>query len=112
LLARDEIGIVQLLTVSPCGGEPRPLTRLHASIESAFTWSPAGDRLACVIDGSVCLVDARDGEISRLTARAGEPGPRPEACVFSPDGRRVAYVRRVGSPAGEFNQLFTVDVPD
>ena len=111
-LARDEIGVVQLLTVSPRGGEPRPLTRLHASIESAFTWSPAGDRLACVIDGSVCLVDARDGEISRLTAQAGEPGPRPEACVFSPDGRRVAYVRRVGSPAGEFNQLFTVDVPD
>jgi hypothetical protein len=24
----------------------------------------------------------------------------------------VAYVRRVGSPAGEFNQLFTVDAPD
>jgi hypothetical protein len=68
--------------------------------------------LACVIDGSVCLVDARDGEISRLTAHSGEPAPRPEACVFSPDGRRVAYVRRVGSPAGEFNQLFTVDVPN
>lgn len=111
-LARDEIGVVQLLTVSPGGGEPRPLTRLHASIESAFTWSPAGDRLACVIAGSVCLVDARDGEISKLTAQTGELAPRLEACVFSPDGRRVAYVRRVGSPAGEFNQLFTVDVPD
>jgi hypothetical protein len=68
--------------------------------------------LACVIDGSVCLVDARDGEVLRLTPQTGEPGLRPEACVFSPDGRRVAYVRRVGSPAGEFNQLFTVDVPD
>ena len=111
-LARDEIGVVQLFTVSPRGGEPRPLTRLHASIESAFTWSPAGDRLACVIDGSVSLVDARDGEVVRLAPNKGEPPPRPEACVFSPDGRRVAYVRRVESAAGEFNQLFTVDVPD
>lgn len=111
-LARDEIGVVQLLTVSPRGGAPRPLTRLHASIESAFTWSPAGDRLACVIDGSVCLVDARDGEVVRLALQKEAAAPRPEACVFSPDGRRVAYGRRVGSPAGEFNQLFTVDVPD
>jgi hypothetical protein len=110
-LARDEIGVVQLLTVSPRGGAPRPLTRLHASIESAFTWSPAGDRLACVIDGSVCLVDARDGEVVRLAPQKEAAAPRPEACVFSPDGRRVAYVRRVGSAAGEFNQLFTVDVP-
>ena len=111
-LARDEIGIVQLFTVSPRGGEPRPLTRLHSSIESAFTWSPAGDRLACVIDGSVCLVDARDGEVVRLTPQKDEPGPRPEACVFSPDGHRVACVRRVGGAAGAFNQVFTVDVPD
>ena len=111
-LARDDIGVVQLLTVSPSGGEPRQVTHERSSIDSAFTWSPAGDRLACVIDGSVCLVDARDGEVLRLTPQTGEPGPRPEACVFSPDGRRVAYVRRVGSPAGEFNQLFTVDVPD
>lgn len=111
-LARDEIGVVQLLTVSPRGGAPRPLTRLHASIESAFTWSPAGDRLACVIDGSVCLVDARDGEVVRLALQKEAAAPRSEACVFSPDGRRVAYGRRVGSPAGEFNQLFTVDVPD
>jgi len=111
-LARDEIGVVQLFTVCPRGGEPRQLTRASTSIESAFTWSPAGDRLACVIDGSVCLVDARDGAFQRLTPAGQGPAPRPEACVFSPDGRRVAYMRRVVDAAGEFNQLFTVDVPD
>jgi len=111
-LARDEIGVVQLFAVSPRGGEPRQVTHERSSLESAFTWSPSGDRLACVIDGSVCFVDARDGEVSRLTPPTGDLPPRSEACVFSPDGRRVAYVRRVGSPAGEFNQLFTVDVPD
>jgi dipeptidyl aminopeptidase/acylaminoacyl peptidase len=111
-LARDDVGVVQLFTASPLGGEPRQVTHERSSLESAFTWSPAGDRLACVIDGSVCLVDARDGRVLRLTPQKGEPAPRPEACVFSPDGRRVAYLRRVGSTAGEFNQVFTVDVPD
>ena len=111
-LARDEVGVVQLFTVSPRGGEARQVTRQQTSIASAFSWSPAGDRLACVIDGSVCLVDARDGEVVRLTPQKDEPAPLPEACVFSPAGRRVAYVRRVESSAGEFNQLFTVDVPD
>ena len=111
-LARDEIGVVQLFTVSPRGGELRQLTRHRSSIDSAFTWSPAGDRLSCVIDGSVSLVDARDGDVVRLTPPRNASAPRPEACVFSPDGRRVAYVRRVGNAAGEFNQLFTVDVPD
>lgn len=111
-LARDEIGVVQVFTVSPRGGAPRQLTHHRSSVDSAFTWSPTGDRLACVIDGSVSLVDARDGEVVRLAPRKGAAAPRPEACVFSPDGRRVAFVRRVGSPAGEFNQLFAVDVPD
>jgi hypothetical protein len=31
--------------------------------------------------------------------------------VFSPDGRRIAYVRHVVKGAGGFNQIFTVDVP-
>jgi hypothetical protein len=110
-LARDDMGVVQLFTVGPLGGTPCQITRHHASIDSAFTWSPAGDRLACVIEGSVCLVDVRDGQVERLTPRGNGPGPRPEACVFSPDGRRVAFVRRIGDAAGEFNQVFTVDVP-
>lgn len=107
-LARDDVGVVQLFTVSPLGGEPRQVTDHHASIESAFTWSPAGDRVACLIEGCVCLVDVRDGTMKRLTAPSDGPAPRPEACVFSPDGRRVAHVR----PIGGFNQIFSVDVTE
>ncbi|MFM7075552.1 MAG: DUF3748 domain-containing protein, partial [Planctomycetaceae bacterium] len=68
-------------------------------------------RIACVIDGRVCLVDARDGAVEPLTARDAGPGPRPEACVVSPDGRRVAFVRPVGSAHGTFNQVFVAEVP-
>ena len=111
-LARDDEGIVRLFTVGPLGGPPVQVTRGAGSVSSAFTWNPAGDRVACVIDGCVCTVDMRDGTIERLTDAAVRPEPRPEACVFAPDGRTVAFVRRHRGAGGEHNQICTVTVPD
>jgi hypothetical protein len=113
LLMRDDAGIVQLFTVSPAGGVPRQVTADAVGIASAFSWSPDSERLACVIDGSVCLVDAGSGDVTRLTAAARDDmGPRPEACVISPDGRRIAYARKVVAVDGRtWNQIFVVDVP-
>lgn len=111
-LARDDEGIVQLCTVSPLGGAPVQVTRGRASVASAFTWNPTGDRVACVIDGGVCTIDVRDGAVTTLTPRGDGADPRPEACVFSPDGRAVAFVRRIDGPAGEYNQICTVTVPE
>lgn len=109
LLMRDDAGIVQLWTVSPNGGAPRQVTHSAWSIASAFTWSPDGKRLACVMDNSVFLIEALSGLSTRLTPRSpDDSAPRPEACVFSPDGRAIAYVRRVPAGGGTFNQVFTV----
>jgi len=116
LLLGDDAGAVQLWTVSPAGSL-RQLSRAEAPIASAFTWSPAGDALACVVDGSVCLVDAADGRVRRLTPAVRDAtAPRPEACVFSPDGRRIACVRTVLSRQADgtlrpVNQIFVVDLP-
>jgi hypothetical protein len=108
---RDDAGVVQLWTVSPNGGEPRQVTSNGMDIASAFSWSMDGARLAHVLDGSVCVTDALSGRTTRLTAReTGEAAPRPEACVFSPDGRAIAYVRRVAGPEGVYNQIFSVGV--
>jgi hypothetical protein len=60
LLMRDDAGIVQLFTVSPAGGVPRQVTHDAVGIASAFSWSPDSERLACVIDGSVCLAPGSD----------------------------------------------------
>lgn len=109
-LMRDDAGVVQIFTIDPAGGEPRQLTHGAHGIASAFTWSPDDTRIACVIDGSVCVVDAASGEALRLTEPVRDAsGPRPEACVFSPDGRRIAYVRHVATGATTHNQIFTVD---
>ncbi|MCE9629238.1 MAG: DUF3748 domain-containing protein [Planctomycetia bacterium] len=111
-LMRDEAGIAQIHTVSPRGGQPVQVTRGPHGIASAFTWSPCGGWIACVIDGSVCLVDAASGTIQRLTPPVRDAsGPRSEACVFSPNGRRVAFVRNLlGDRETAWNQIFTVDV--
>lgn len=109
-LMRDDAGVVQLFTVSPSGGPPVQLTRDPWNIASCFTWSPDGGRIACVGDGRVLVVDAAGGGSTPLTAAASGP-PRPEACVFAPDGRRIAFMRRVAGTGGPHNQLFVVDAP-
>jgi len=112
-LMRDDAGVCQIFTVHPAGGEPRQVTRTPLGIASAFSWSPDGCRIACVIDGSVCLVAADSGEVTRLTTPVHDASaPRPEACVIAPDGRRVAYVRTMtGRDGCDWNQIFTVEIP-
>jgi hypothetical protein len=108
-LMKDEQGVAQLWTVSPNGGPPRQLTRNPHPVASAFTWSPDGRWIAHVMDNSVCLTDAVTGKPHRLTPRCeDQQAPRPEACVFAPDGRKIAFVRRMSDPAGMFNQVFVV----
>jgi Tol biopolymer transport system component len=106
---KDDRGDAQLWTVSPNGGAPQQLTRNPWPIASAFSWSPNGRFLAHVMDNSVCLTEACSGHTTRLTARCDDAtAPRPEACVFSPDGRRIAYIRRAPSPDRPSNQIFVV----
>lgn len=111
-LMKDDAGIVQLWLVLAHGGEPRQLTRSATGISSAFTWSPDGRRIAHTMDGSVCLTRIDTGDTQRLTElRHGLDAPEPLACVFSPDGRQLAYTRKVPGDRGTFAQIFTVSVP-
>jgi Tol biopolymer transport system component len=104
-LMKDDSGVVQLWHISPKGGVPHQLTRNHFDIASAFTWSPDGKQIAHVMDNSVCVTDAASGKTHRLTPRSDDAtAARPEACVFSPDGKKIAYVRRIG----ESNQIFVL----
>lgn len=108
-LMKDERGVVQLWTVSPNGGTPRQLTHNPWPIASAFTWSPDGRRLAHVMDQSVCVTEVSTGKTIRLTARSDDANaPRPEACVFSPDGRRIAFLRQVRVGDTSSNQICVV----
>ena len=108
-LMKDENGIVQLWTISPNSGQPRQLTHNQWSVSSAFTWSPDGRFITHAMDNSICLTDTQSGKMSRLTSRSTDAdAPLSEACVFSPDGKTIAFLRRVPAPGGIFSQIFTV----
>jgi hypothetical protein len=108
-LMKDDAGVVQLWTISPNGGEPAQLTHNPQSIASAFTWSSDGRFIAHAMDNSVCVTEANTGVTTRLTSRSDDAtAPRPEACVFSPDGQKLAYVRRAPSFGGWRNQVFVL----
>lgn len=107
-LMKDDAGVVQLWLVSPTGGPLRQLSHHAWSVASAFTWSPDGRWIAHVMDNSVFVTDTVTGAARRLTARSQDAeSPLTLACVFSPDGRRIAYLRRVDG----HSQIFTVDFP-
>jgi hypothetical protein len=109
MLMRDDNGVVQLWTVAPTGGEPRQVTSLPFDVSSAFTWSPDGQWLAHTADNSVFATHVASGKSRRLTPRRDDAdAPRPEACVFSPAGRQIAYVRPVRNGTHSWNQLVAV----
>lgn len=103
-LMRDNHGVVQLWLISPQGGEPRQLTCCATSIQSAFNWHPSGKWLGFVLENRIACCDAQTGEIDFLTERHGNP-PSADAVVFSPDGRRVAWMEDVEG----FRQLWMTE---
>jgi WD40 repeat protein len=106
-LMKDDSGVVQLWTISPNGGSPHQVTHNTKCIASAFSWSPDGRFIAHVMDNSVCETEVATGKTIRLTSRTDDmSAPRPEACVFSPDGNQMAYVKRVRMGKSWFNQVF------
>jgi len=110
-LMKDDAGIVQLWNLSPNGGPVRQVTRNPWSVASAFTWSPDGRQIAHAMDNSVCVTDVASGKTRRLTPRTGDASaPRPEACVFSPDGTKIAFVRGLPSPLRPANQICFVSL--
>lgn len=103
-LMKDDEGIVQLYLVSTLGGESRQLTHGKYGVQSAFSWSPKGDRLAFVRDNSVVCCEIGSGRVQQLTERSAVP-PLGDAVVFSPDGTKVAYMREIDG----WSQIFVVE---
>ncbi len=107
---RDGHGITQLWTISPNGGVARQVTANDFDISSAFTWSPDGAWIAHTMDQSVCHTHVQTGHTIRLTQPNSATPLRPEACVYSPNGKQIAYVREVTTDGQTWNQIFTTTV--
>ena len=105
---RDDNGVAQIWTISPNGGEMRQITRDSWGVASAFSWGSRGKFIAYVADNSVFVVDDQTGQSQRVTPRATDASaPLPLACVFSPEGKSIAYLKRVDG----WNQIFVASLP-
>lgn len=110
-LMRDDAGLPQFWSVGPALGDIRPVARHPWGVASAFSWNPRGTCLGHVMDNSVFLTEVATGRAVRLTRRREDGlAPLPQACVFSPDGRWLAYTRRAAT-TDVFPQVFCVAVP-
>jgi len=107
-LMKDDEGIVQLWTVATHGGEPRQLTHNEEPISSALTWSSDGHFIAHTLGGCVCMTDMQGGTHKLTAPQPAVTEPRPEACVFSPDGQQIAYIHPVRTGKEIWNQIFTI----
>ncbi len=108
-LMKDDDGVVQLWTISPHGGSPVQVTHNPWSVASAFSWSPDGRFIAHAMDNSIWVTEVASGRSVRLTPRSADAdAPRPEACVFSPDGRKIAYIKALQTGSARHNQVFVV----
>ncbi|WP_372721056.1 DUF3748 domain-containing protein [Novipirellula sp.] len=109
-LMRDDAGRTQLWLASPTEPGFRQLTDNDFPIESAFSFRADGAAIACAAGVCVCEVDITDGTTTPITAESDPASaPRPEAVVYSPDGKHVAFLRPDRSIAGAPNQIFVAE---
>lgn len=111
-LLKDDAGVVQLFVVPTNGaGSMRQVSHDGWSITSSFSWNHQGTRIAYAADNSIFTVEVASGITHRLTDRSPDTeAPLPIACVYSPDGRRIAFERNLPNPDGKgrSNQIFVV----
>lgn len=123
-LMKDDDGIVQIFTVRPDTGELKQLTSNSENTSSALSWSSDGRWIAHGVNGRVCLTDINTGKTHPIVSRKAQASGsieaeeqairqksgdmQKEACVISPDGSKIAFVRSKTTPSGSTNQICVI----
>lgn len=120
-LMKDDEGVSQIWTVSPATGELKQLTHNKSDVSTAMSFSANGRWIAHGLAGQVCLTEASTGITRPVVGRRSadsfavehEAGNlRKEACVISPDGRKIAFVRSKQDGPGTTNQICVIDLEE
>lgn len=106
-LMADQQAVVQLWTISPLGGNPVQHTTLISGVSSAFTWHPQGTHLTFV-SGDQIMVHCLATGMTNAVTPVLNPAPCAEAVVWSPDGKKITFMRP--DNAG-YRQLWLVHNP-
>ncbi|MBP7050625.1 MAG: DUF3748 domain-containing protein [Phycisphaerae bacterium] len=106
----------QIWLISPLGGDAVQATSLSAGATKPW-WDPSGDYIYCVSDNSIWRTnvmagDPQFGVSERITDASLYPGSSPDALCVAPNGRWVAFNRKVPRPDGvSVNQIFIAAAP-
>lgn len=120
---RDDTGVSQIWLVSPATGELKQLTHNSTDISTAISWSSNGEWIAHGLAGRVCLTNVKTGKTHPVVGRSEDLSKSPEqanpiaaaagelrkeACVISPDGSKIAFVRSKSDSSGSTNQICVI----
>ncbi len=109
-LMLDDAGVGQVYTVSPDGGDIAQITDNAFPVASVINWSPDGTLIAYAGNDGMQVTDVASGETFEVAPSDPEHPVQPLAAVFSPDGKRIAYQRRMPQGDAAYNQIFVTDL--
>ena len=123
-LMKDDEGVAQIWTVRPDTGELTQLTFNSESVSTALSWSSDGRWIAHGIGGRISLTDRSTGKTRPIVSRKAQASGtietewqslreksgdlQKEACVISPDGSKIAFVRSKTGTTGSTNQICVI----
>jgi len=106
----------QIWLISPLGGTAVQATSIPTGVSKPW-WDPSGDYIYCISDNSIWVTNVREGdsnfgESERITDPNLFPGRAPDALCVSPDGKWIAFNRKLDGDGGtQINQIFVVSIP-
>lgn len=105
-LSKDENNTIQVMGVSPNGGDIKQLSHSPSSITSPFSFSPDGQYVSYIADNSVFIEKIGSAKPQRLTTRVEGTDVPVGAVLWSPDGKSLAYNKYVTEEEGRYLQIF------
>jgi hypothetical protein len=103
-VSRDHTGPRQLRLVSSTGTDDRILGSL--ANPDSLDWAPDGRSILATANGDIYSVDIETGVATQIVPESGG-GYAVDGAVWSPDGTKILFKRRVGSL--HVYDLFTMD---
>ena len=95
-LAKDENGITQIFTISPLGGKASQVTNHDSDVKGNMRWHPGAEYIAYVWEKNIAIIEVANGSgRGSIPLFSQSLDSVPSNLVWSPNGRMLAYNRKV-----------------